>query len=97
MERPLILPLKQCYFDPILKLEKIYEYRADTKFYRERLTHQYKKIIFHAYSSERIICDIIGIKRIKNPLKNQNLPFLSTDYVFEIELKNPQLRTNILE
>jgi hypothetical protein len=86
----LILPIKKVYLEAILAKEKKYEYRADSPFFRSRLSKKYDSIILHYYQPRRIKCKIIKIDKIPNPFLNDpNMTFLRTELIFRIHLKNP--------
>lgn len=86
------LRIKKIYFDQILSGEKTSEYRRDDPYFQKMLFKKhYKTITFHYQIEKRLQCDILQIKKIKNPLLKQKLPFLMTKMVFEIRLKNPRL------
>ena len=88
----LTLRIKRVYFDAIRDGHKTVEYRADRLFYRNLFrAHAFTTLLLHYQKAPRLLCDIIKIGRVANPLPKHERPeFLATPNVWAIYIKNPR-------
>lgn len=87
----LTLRIKKKYFDQILDGSKKYEYRADKPFYSKLETTNYTHVLLHYQGTRQVMCSIVKIEKIKNPLTGAELELVPSKWVYRIELKNPKL------
>lgn len=85
----MVLSLRRIFFNQILAEEKCFEYRKITPWILSRLKRKPVKIIFHFYTADRLMVDIIKIERIRRP-KHLESVFPNETRLLRFKIANPK-------
>lgn len=88
------LTLKKVFFQQVAKGEKTIEYRVPNPYYERMFATNPKRVMFHFYRAECLICDIEKIELIPKPEHLATAEYLrGHDQCWAIHLANPILST----
>lgn len=91
--KKLVLPISKEFFVKILAGSKKTEYRKSVDFYHRLFSEKtlIKTLYLHYRKGIIMRCDVLSVDHYERPLALSQSKFITTDFCYGINVKNPQI------